>query len=99
MEIKGILKRKVNDTSGVSQSTGNRWRTQEWLLYIPGQYEKHIVFRVRTPDRCDQWDKFFEGMPDKNAPVLIKFEINAHEYQDRWFNEVEAWDISVASGW
>ena len=96
MEIKGILKAKVGDQSGVSQRTGNNWRTTEWLVVIPGQYEKKIKFEVRGVERCQQWEDFFNGMPDKNAPVLVKFEINADEYEGKWYNRVEAWDIAVS---
>lgn len=55
MEVKGILKERVGSTSGVSQRTGNKWRTDEWLVVIPGPYEKKINFEVRGEDRCKQW--------------------------------------------
>lgn len=97
MEVKCILKQRTNSQSGVSQRTGNQWRTDEWLVVIPGQYEKKINFEVRGIDRCQQWESFFEGMPDKNAPVLIKFEIDAREYDGRWFNTVQAWDIAITT--
>jgi hypothetical protein len=97
MEIKGILKNRTNSQSGTSQRTGQQWRTDEWLVVIPGQYEKKINFEVRGVERCKQWEDFFNGMPDKNAPVMIKFEINAREYDGRWFNSVEAWDIAITT--
>ena len=96
MEVKGILKACVNSQSGVSQRTGNKWRTDEWLVVIPGQYERKINFEVRGEDRCKQWQDFFEGMPDKNAPVLIKFEIDSHEHEGKWFVSIQAWDISIS---
>lgn len=95
MEIKGILKCCVNTSTGTSQRTGNAWQTDEWLIVIPGQRERRINFSVKGVERCKQWQEFFNGMPDKNQPVLIKFEIDAHEYQGRWFNEIEAWDICL----
>lgn len=96
MEIKGILKQCVGSQSGTSQRTGNPWQTDEWLLVIPGQYEKKINFSVKGVERCKQWKQFFEGMPNHDQPVIIKFEIDAHEYQGRWFNEIEAWDICIS---
>lgn len=95
MEIKGILKQCVGSQTGTSQTTGNPWRTDEWLIVIPGPYEKKMVMRVRGVERCEQWKQFFDGMPDKNAPVLVKFEIDAHEHDGKWFNSIEAWDISI----
>jgi hypothetical protein len=97
MQIKGIIKQRTRTESGTSQRTGNQWRTDEYLVVIPGQYEKKINFEVRGVDRCEQWENFVNGMPDKNAPVLIQFEINAREHEGRWFNSVEAWDIAITT--
>jgi hypothetical protein len=97
MQIKGIIKQRTRTESGTSQRTGNKWRTDEYLVVIPGQYEKRINFEVRGVDRCEQWENFVNGMPDKNAPVLIQFEINAREHEGRWFNSVEAWDIAITT--
>jgi hypothetical protein len=36
-------------------------------------------------------------MPDKNAPVLVKFEIDAREHEGRWFNSIQAWDIAITT--
>lgn len=96
MEVKGILKARVNSQCGTSQRTGNKWRTDEWLVVIPGQFERKICFEVRGEDRCNQWKNFAENMPDKNAPVLIKFEIDAREHDGRYYNSIQAWDISIS---
>ena len=97
MEIKCILKARVDSSMGTSQRTGNPWRTDEYLAVIPGQFEKIIKFEVRGVDRCQQWEQFFDGMPNKNAPVLVKFEIDAHEHEGRWFNSIQAWDIAITT--
>lgn len=96
MEVKGFLKGKVGTSNGVSQSNNTPWQTDEWLLYIPGMYEKRIKFEVRGVERCKQWDDFYNNMPNKDSYVMVKFEINAREYQGKYFNNVEAWDISIA---
>ena len=98
MEIKGILVNRVNSQIGTSKTTGNPWRTDNYLLKVPGQRERKINFEVRGVDRCEQWQKFFEGMPNRDVtPVLVKFEIDAREYEGKWFNSIEAWDISVTT--
>ena len=97
MEIKGILKAKVGSQSGTSARTGNVWQTDEWLVVVPGPYEKKIKFDVKGVERCKQWQEFFDGMPDKNAPVLVKFEIDSHEHEGKWFVSIQAWDISIAT--
>jgi hypothetical protein len=91
----------VGSQTGTSQRTGNEWRTDEWLVVIPGPYEKKINFEVRGVERCKEWEQFAAGMPDKNAPVLIQFEIDAREIEKdgvkRWFNSVQAWNIQVTT--
>lgn len=96
MEIKGILKACVSSQKGVSERTGNPWRTDEYLIVVPGQYEKKICVEVRGEERCKGWENFFKGLQD-NTPVLVKFEINARQYQDRWYNSIEAWNIEVTT--
>ena len=97
MEVKCILKCRVDSQTGTSSRTGNPWRTDEYLAVIPGQFEKKIKFEVRGVERCQQWEQFFENMPDKNAPVLVKFEIDAREHDGRWFNSIQALDIAITT--
>lgn len=97
MEIKCILKARVDSSTGISQRTGKPWRTDEYLAVIPGQFEKKIKFEIRGVERCQQWEQFFDGMPDKNDPVLVKFEIDAREHEGRWFNSIQAWDIAITT--
>lgn len=96
MKVKGILTQKIGDSSGVSQRTGNQWKSSEWLLTIPGQYTRRIKFEVRN-DHCQQWEDFFNNMPDKNAPVEVDFDIDAREYEGKWYNSIIAWNICITS--
>jgi hypothetical protein len=96
MEITGILMRKVGEREGVSQRTGVAWKSAEFLMEIPGQYPRHINFSVR--DGQQQRIARFEGLIGKT--VTVSFDIDAHEYEGRWFNEIGAWGIMeyVTSG-
>lgn len=95
------MKGCVGSQRGTSAKTGNEWQTDEYLVFIPGQYVKHIVFEVRGVERCKMWKDFVEGLPDKNTPLLIQFEIDAREIdtngKKRWFNSVQAWDIQTTT--
>ena len=101
MEVKCVLKCCVDSKSGTSERTGNQWQTDEWLAVIPGPREKKIKFEVRGIDRCREWQEFFNNMPEKNAPVLIRFEIDARcitkDGKESWFNSVEAWNIEITT--
>lgn len=89
MEIRGILIQKLGDSSGTSEKTGMPWRNAEFLVEVPGQYSKHIVFRVR--DGQYNLIQRFEELVGK--VVDVSFEIDAHEHKGRWYNEVRAWGI------
>lgn len=92
MEIKGILQKKLSDREGVSQQSGQPWRFAEFLFEVPGQYPKHMVFRVRN----GQHDLVprFESLIGKE--VTVSYDLDAHEYNGRWFNQIDAWGILEA---
>ena len=89
MEITGLLVKKTREQNGVSQRNGQPWRTAEFLMEIPGQYPRHINFSVR--DGQNQRIERFAGLIGKT--VTVSFDIDAHEFEGRWFNEIGAWGI------
>lgn len=89
MEITGILIKKLSEREGVSKSTGNPWKTAEFLFEVPGVYPRHIVFSVR--DGQSGRISMFDAMVGKN--VVVAFGIDAREYEGRWYNEVGAYGI------
>jgi hypothetical protein len=66
-------------------------------MTIPGTVTKHVKIEVKGDERCKMWEDFAKGMPDKNAPVLVQFDIDAREHEGRWFNSLQAWNISITS--
>ena len=89
MEIRGILIQKLGESSGTSEKTGMPWRNAEFLVEIPGNYTRKINFKVR--DGQYNLIKRFEELVGKE--VDVSFEIDAHEHNGRWYNEVRAWGI------
>lgn len=72
--------------SGISQSTGNQWMSQEYVMayyWFPNQTQpSYIVMRAFGEDRIKQFNL------QVNDEVRVRFHIEAHEYNGRWFNEV-----------
>jgi hypothetical protein len=89
MEITGILVKQVAVREGVSQRNGQPWKISEYLLEIPGQYPRHICFRVSDGQvgRIARFDSLV------GKTVTVSFDIDAREYESRWFNEINAWGI------
>jgi len=89
MDVTGLLVKKLGEKTGVSPRNGNPWKVAEFLVEIPGNFPRHINFQVR--DGQVQRIARFEQLIGKT--VTVSFDIDAHEYQGKWFNEVGAWGI------
>ncbi len=86
MELEGKISVVMPAASGISQSTGNPWMSQEYVMeyfWFPNQTNpSNIVMRAFGEDRIKQ----FKLQP--NDEVRVRFHIEAHEYNGRWFNEI-----------
>ena len=89
MEITGILVKQTSINTGVSKQSGNPWKIAEYLLEVPGQYPRHVNFKV-SDGQVGRLARF-DSLIGKN--VTVSFDIDAHEYKDRWFNEISAWGV------
>lgn len=89
MELTGILIKKVGEREGVSQRNGLSWRMAEYLVEVPGQYPRHTVFSVSDGQvgRIARFDSLI------GKTVTVSFDLDAHEYNGRWFNDITAWGI------
>ena len=90
MELQGKIITVMPAESGTSQRTGNTWMKQQYVLEVPGMYPKRMVFEVFGEDKIKNFN-VQQGME-----VTVSFEIDAHEYNGRWFNEVRAWNVKSA---
>ena len=87
MDLTGRIIAVLPAQSGVSARTGNSWMSQDYVIEVPGQYPKRCVFRIFGEDRIKQFNI------QMNEDVTVQFDIDAHEYQGRWFNDVRAFNI------
>ena len=74
---------------GVSQKTGQEWKSQEFLLEFNNYGRSYMVLNVMdgSAGRIGR----FLGMIGKE--VKVYFDIDANEYNGRWFNKIKAWGI------
>lgn len=87
MDLTGRIIVVMPAQSGVSQRSGNSWMSQDYVLEVPGQYPRHMVFRVFGEDRIRQFNI------QNGEDVTVQFDIDAHEYQGRWFNDIRAFNV------
>ena len=87
MELTGKVIAVLPANSGVSQRTGNPWMSQEYVIEVPGQYPRKCMFRLFGEDRIKQFNI------QMGEELTVSFDIDAHEYNGRWFNEIRAFNI------
>ncbi len=87
MELTGKIIAVMEARGGVSARTGNSWKTQEYVLEVPGQYPKRCVFNVFGEDRINQFNI------QNGDELTIQFDIDAREYNGRWYNDIRAYNV------
>ena len=85
MEIQGKIIAVLPTRSGTS-ARGTQWSSQTAVIETQEQYPKKLAFDVIN-DKIDQFNiKVGEFL-------TVQFDINAREYNGRWFNSVNAWNV------
>lgn len=87
MEITGKIIAVLEARGGVSQRSGLPWKSQEFVIETIEQYPKRCCFTVHGEDKLNGFDI------KKDEKLTVFFDINAREWQGRWFNEVNAWKV------
>lgn len=90
MELQGKVIAALPERSGVAQSSGNPWKIQEFVIeYQEGQYPRHMLFSVFGEERLQRFNIQI------GQTVLVAFDINAREWNGRWFNDIRAYDVRL----
>ncbi len=86
MELQGKVIAALPERSGVSAR--GEWKSQEFVIEThDSQYPRKLVFTVFGADRLAR----FNVQPGQE--VLVLFDIDAHEWNGRWFNDIRAYDV------
>lgn len=87
MEIEGKIIAVLPQQGGVSNRTGNKWASQDYVIETHDQYPRKCCFRVLGEDKI-------QNMAIKAGEELrVSFDIDAHEYNGRWYNNLLAWKV------
>jgi hypothetical protein len=87
MDLTGKVIAIMEARGGVSARTGNPWMTQEYVIEIPGTYPRKMVFNIFGEDRIKQFNI------QAGEEITVQFDIDAREYNGRWFNDIRAYNI------
>lgn len=89
MEISGKIIAVMPVKQGTSKE-GKAWASQEFVIETMEQYPKRCMFNVFGEDKLKQFNI------QQGGEYLVKFDINAREYNGRWYNDVRAWKVEPA---
>lgn len=99
MEFTGKIIAILQPRSGVSKTSGNEWKAQEYVIENHDQYPKKMCFDIFGAEKIEQFNI------QMGEELTVSFDIDARQWQDRWFNSIRAWKIervgagtSMASG-
>ena len=87
MELTGKIIAEFNERGGISSRTGNEWKAKSYVLEVPGEFPRKMVFDVFGVDRLQAFNIQI------GETLTVNFDIDAHEYNGRWFNDVRAFRI------
>lgn len=87
MEITGKIIAVLEARGGVSKTTGNTWKTQDYVIETHEQFPHRMCFNVFGEDKIAQMNI------QVGDELTVYFDINAREYQGRWFNDIRAWKV------
>ena len=87
MEITGKIIAALEPRGGVSQRTGNSWKMQEFVIETQEQYPRKCMFSVFGEDKLNEMNI------EVGDTLTVSFDIDAREYNGRWYNDLRAWAI------
>lgn len=93
MEFIGKIIAVLPAKGGVSNKTGNEWKAQEFVIEdsTNSQYPRRMCFEVFGADKIDQFNI------QVGQDLKVSFDIDANQWQDRWFNRIRAWKVEPAN--
>ena len=89
VKITGQILKAFPAQSGVSQSSGNQWMSQDFVLQhdFDPQHPKYLSFRVFGQQRIQQLNL------QEGQMVILSLDVNAREYNGKWYNEISAFKV------
>lgn len=85
MDIQGKIINALEPRTGTS-ARGD-WKVQSFVVETHDAYPKKMVFDVFGEDRLNRFNIQI------GQEVMVSFDIDAHEYNGRWYNSIRAFDV------
>ena len=87
MDLQGKIIAALEPRSGTSARGESK--SQDFVVETHDQYPRKMVFGVFGADRLERFNI------QVGQEVTVSFDIDAHEYNGRWFNNIRAFDVRL----
>ena len=87
MELQGKVIAALDVRTGTSAR--GEWKAQDFVIETHENYPHKMSFTVFGEDRLQRFNIQI------GQEVNVSFDIDAHEYQGRWFNSIRAWRVAA----
>ena len=85
MELQGKVIVVLPERTGVSSK--GEWKSQEFVIETHESYPHKMVFNVFGVERLERFNIVI------GEEISVSFDIDAKEYNGRWFNSIRAFDV------
>ena len=89
MELQGKVIAVLPARSGVSAR--GEWKSQSFVIETHDSFPRKMVFDVFGEERLTRFNI------QLGQEVNVSFDIDAHEYNGRWFNNIRAFDVRLVA--
>lgn len=90
MDLVGKIIEVCAKKSGVSKA-GKPWESQEFVLETEGSHPEKCVFSVFGEEKLKEFNI------QRGDVITVSINLDAREYNGRWYNSLQAWRIMKAS--
>lgn len=87
MELQGKVIAVLPARSGVSAR--GEWKSQSFVIETHDNFPRKMVFDVFGEERLTRFNI------QLGQEINVSFDIDAHEYNGRWFNNIRAFDVRL----
>lgn len=87
MELQGKVIAVLPARSGVSAR--GEWKSQSFVIETHDNFPRKMAFDVLGEERLTRFNI------QLGQEVNVSFDIDAHEYNGRWFNNIRAFDVRL----
>jgi len=88
MEIRGKIIAVLPVKDGIGKTSGNEWKSREFVLETEESKPQSVCLQLMNAN-------IERYAVEVGMTVHVKFDISARQWENRWFNTLTAWEVTV----